>query len=289
MNLRLAVAAGLLLSLIGVAGYVAYQDTLVPVPLSEAKDLYVKASPEFGQEAAQLEALMPAGPGLEAFLAAQSDLTLLEKAPGGAWAGQLASGLSGSRHGRRWRIRVQSPWRMQDGSMLDAVKVAAALGPEVAGLGGEVRTVDPMTLELRFKVQQEALPERLAQWRVPGTGPFIRQGATLIRFDGFTYGKAGVARLTVATDPALMESRAWAQGLVSGRWAWAAFPGGIAPEDMAKARLASYDEIRLKDGGIWFLSRRLRRFRPAGDDWTRTRLFGAWKGAMDLPYDPLGM
>jgi len=40
---------------------------------------------------------------------------------------------------------------------------------------------------------------------------------------------------------------------------------------------------------VWFLSRRMRRLRPDPEDWTRTRLFGAWKGAMDLPYDPLGM
>jgi hypothetical protein len=149
--------------------------------------------------------------------------------------------------------------------------------------------IDALTLELRFKTRQEDLPGRLARWRVPGSGPFIRSGHTLIRFDGFTHGKAGVVGLEVVTDPALMESHAWAQGLTSGRWAWAAFPGGIAPEDMAKVRLANYDEIHLKDGGIWFLSRRLRRFRPQGEDWTQTRLFGAWKGAVDLPYDPLGM
>jgi hypothetical protein len=86
-----------------------------------------------------------------------------------------------------------------------------------------------------------------------------------------------------------MESRAWAEGMASGRWAWAAFPGQVAPEDMARVRLAPYDEFRMKDGSVWFLSRRMRRLRPNTEDWTRTRLFGAWKGAMDLPYDPLGM
>ena len=288
MQLRIVLAAGLLLSLIGVAGYVAYQDTLLPIPLAAGRDMYTQPNPEFGEDAALLEAQMPGGPGLEAFLAAQSDLALIDPAPGG-WAGQLASGLQGSRHGRRWRIAVRSGWRMQDGSPLDAARVGRAFGPVVAALAGEVRVIDGMTLELRFKSRQAGLPERLAQWRVPGSGPFIRQGHTLVRFDGFIHGKAGVAGMTVVTDSALMESHAWARGLLSGRWAWAVFPGSIAPDDMAKVRLANYDEIHLKDGSIWFLSRRLRRLRPDGEDWTHTRLFGVWKGATDLPYDPLGL
>jgi hypothetical protein len=45
----------------------------------------------------------------------------------------------------------------------------------------------------------------------------------------------------------------------------------------------------MKDGSVWFLSRRMRRLRPEAADWTRTRLFGVWKGSMDLPYDPLGL
>ncbi len=57
---------------------------------------------------------------------------------------------------------------------------------------------------------------------------------------------------------------------------------------MAKARLAPYDEFRLKDGTVWFLSRRMRRLRPDAADWTRTRLFGAWQSSTELPYDPLG-
>jgi hypothetical protein len=124
---------------------------------------------------------------------------------------------------------------------------------------------------------------------VPGSGPFVRQGTSLVRFDGFIHGKAGVVGLTVDTEPTHRESRAWAEGLASARWAWAVFPGNILPEDMAKVRLAPYDEIHLKDGSVWFLSRRLRRLRPQAEDWTHTRLFGAWKGAMDLPYDPLGL
>ncbi|HEX7552343.1 MAG TPA: hypothetical protein VF378_02225 [Geothrix sp.] len=289
MKPRLAVAAVLLLAVLGVAGYLVFQDSLEPVPLSEGRDLYAKANPEFGEEAAHLEALMPAGPGLEAFLATQSELTLIERAPEGAWAGQLADRLQASRHGRRWRISVRPGWRMQDGSTLGAARIAVALQPEVAQLGGEMHVIDPATLELRFKARQAWLPGYLAKWRIPGSGPFVRQGNTLVRFDGFTYGRPGIAGLTVITDAAAMESRAWAEGLASGRWAWAVFPGNVAPEDMAKVRLAPYDEFRMKDGGVWFLSRRLRRLRPNVEDWTRTRLFGVWKGAMDLPYDPLGL
>ena len=289
MKPRLLLATGVLLAALGVTGWLFYQDTLIPIPLAEGRDLYVKANPEFGEDATQLEALLPAGQGLEALLAAQSDLTLIDKAPGGEWAGVLAAGLQASRHGRRWRIAVRPEWRMQDGSILDAARIGGVLGPEVLRLGGEVRVFDPATLDLRFKARQDDLPSQLARWRVPGTGPFTRIGNTLTRFDRFPYGRTGVAGLRVATDPALMESRAFAGGLASGRWAWAMFPGNILPEDMAKVRLAPYDEFRMKDGSVWFLSRRLRRFRPNAEDWTRTRLFGTWKGAMDLPYDPLGM
>jgi len=289
MKPRLLLATGALLAALGVTGWLFYQDTLVPIPLAEGRDLYVKSNPEFGEDAIQLEALLPAGQGLEAFLATQSDLTLLDRAPGDAWAGVLAAGLQASRHGRRWRIVVRPEWRMQDGALLDASRIGVALGPEVLRLGGEVRVIDPATLDLRFKVRQDDMLGHLARWRIPGTGPFTRNGNALTRFERFPLGRSGVAGLRVTTDPALMESHAWAADLASGRWAWAVFPGNIRPEDMARVRLAPYDEFHLKDGTVWFLSRRLRRFRPNAEDWTRTRLFGAWKGAMDLPYDPLGM
>ncbi|GLH71944.1 hypothetical protein GETHLI_04460 [Geothrix limicola] len=289
MKARTVLAALLVLAILGGAGYLVYLDTLIPVPLAAGQDLFVKANPDFGEDAARLEALMPAGQGLEAFLAAQSDLSLIEQDPSGAWAGQLASGLEVSRHGRRWRITLREGWRMQNGSTLDAAQVQAALRAEVAALGGEIRLVDTGTLDLRFKQRPKNLRYRLAHWRVPGSGPFIRKDHTLLRFDAFTRGKAGVAGLTVITDSSLMESRAWAEGLVAGRWAWAVFPGNIAPEDMAKVRLAPYDELRMKDGSVWFLSRRLRRLRPNTADWTGTRIFGAWKGAIDLPFDPLGL
>jgi|GEM_PF-488436 len=289
MKARLALPTLLVLVLLAVGGYFAYQNAWVPVPLVEGRDVYIKASPETGEDTARLEALMPAGPGLDALLAGQSELTLIEPAPTGAWAGQLATGLQVTRHGRRWRLTLRPGWPLQDGATLDAARVAVALDPEVRRLGGEVRVLDATTLDLRFRTRRDDILPGLSQWRIPGTGPFRRQGATLTRFDNFLFGRAGFAALRVETDPALLESHAWAEGLASGRWAWAVFPGRVAPEDMAKARLAPYDEFRMKDGSVWFLSRRLRRLRPNPQDWTHTRLFGVWKGAMDLVYDPLGL
>jgi hypothetical protein len=289
MKVRLALPIALVLAVLAVGGYLVYQNTLVPVPLSEGRDRFIKPSPESGEDMARLEVLMPAGPGLDALLAAQSELTLIEKSSSAEWVGQLASGLQVTHHGRRWRITLRTGWPMQKGSTLDAQRVATALGPEVQRIGGEVRVIDATVLDLLFKSRQDDALEWLSRWRVPGTGPFRRQGTTLTRFDGFIHGRAGIAALTVVTDPALMESHAWAENLSSGRWAWTVFPGKVTPEDMTKVRLAPYDEFRMKDGSVWFLSRRLRRLRPNADDWTRTRLFGVWKGAMDLPYDPLGM
>jgi hypothetical protein len=270
-------------------GYWVYQDTLVPVPLAEGVDLFVKASPEFGEDSTHLEALLPAGQQVETFLANQSDLTLLQPMPGGVWAGQLVSGLQASRHGLRWRITLRQGWRMQNGGTLDAAEVKLALRDSATGLGGDIRIIDGTTVELRFKDRPKDLMNDLAHWRMPGTGPFIRKGYTLTRFDGFICGKAGVEGVTVYTNPVLMDGHAWAEGLASGRWAWAAFPERIAAFDMVKARLVAYDEIHLKDGSVWFLSQRMRRLRPQTEDWTRTRLFGVWKGATNLPYDPLGL
>jgi len=289
MNKVLVALAVLLTAALGIGGYVFYQDGLVPVPLAERLMLFVPGNPEFGEDQARIEALMLPGPRTEAFLTRQAALTVLEEQPGGGFAGQLATALEVSRHGRRWRLTVAQGWRLQDGSTLDAARLAASLGPRLQPLGGECRVVDPTILDLRFKVRPEGMPGLLAQWHVAGSGPFVRQGGVLARFEGFTPGRAGFGTVEVRTDPALLESRAWADGLASARWAWAVFPGQVTPEDMARVRLAPYDELRMKDGSVWFMSRRMRRLRPDQKDWTRTRLFGAWKGAMDLPYDPLGM
>ena len=287
--MKWGLVAILVAALRGVAGYLAYQAGLVPVPLAEGRQLYVPPSPEFGEEMARLEVLLPASPALDTLLARQTELAVLDRNVEGAWDGVLITGLQASRHQRHWQLKLRPGWRLQEGGTLDAVRLGAALGPEVARLGGEVKASDTETLDLHFASRQADLPERLALWRVPGTGPFRRQGLGLVRFEGFPWGKPGVAAWTISTEPALLESHAWAEGLAAGRWAWTVFPGNVAPEDMAKVRLAPYDELRMKDGSVWFLSRKLRRLRPDTADWTRTRLFGVWKGAMDLPFDPLGM
>jgi len=287
MKLRLALLVLVLIAL-GAGGAWWYLDALVPVPLASNEQRFVPGQPEFGEDEAVVEALLPAGPALDAFLVNQSDLALLEKAPEGGWMGQLLAGLEGSRHGRRWRLAVRPGWRLQNGTMLDAAQMAKALAPELGKLGGASRVVDGATLELRFRARQEGLPALLTQWRVPGSGPFLRQGLTLTRFERFTPGRPGLAGVRISTDPALLESRAWAEGLAARRWAWAVFPGHVAPEDMARVRIAPYDEYRTKDGSVWFLSRRMRRLRPEPSDWARTRLFGVWRSSTELPYDPLG-
>lgn len=281
--------AVLLVSAAGIGGYVSYQNGLVPVPLADGAELFVPAKPEYGEDQARVEAVMPAGDRTEAFIAGQSALPLVRSNPSGGWSGILARELAISRNGRRLRCHLRSGWRLQQGGDLDAARLKAFWTPMEGKLGFQARVIDAATVEVRFGERPSDVAAWLSRWLIPGTGPFTQQGSTLVRFDGFIYGRAGVAEIRILTDPALMASRAWADGLSSAQWAWAVFPGQVAPEDMARVRLAPYDELRMKDGSVWFLSRRLRRLRPDQGDWTRTRLFGAWKGAMDLPYDPLGL
>ena len=272
------VAASLLLA---IGGYLAYENGLVPVPLVSDAPLYVSAAPDPGEDQAVLEALVPAGSALDTFLANQSDLTLLARTPHGALAGQLVSSLQRSRNGKRWRLTFR-PVRLQDGGTLDAARAQAALAPELAAAGASVREVTPASLDLRFRARRVDVPDLLLRWRLPGSGPFIRQGLALTRFNGFVQGRAGIAGLRVDTDPALMESHAWAEGILAGRWAWAAYPGGVDPDDMARVRLAPYDEVHLTDGSVWFVSQKLRRFWPDRVPWPETRLFGTWRGDMNL-------
>lgn len=289
MKKSILIAAALLLLALGIGGYLVFQEGLVPVPLADRSALFIPARPDFGEDRARLVAVMPPGPTTEAFLDNQSALTLVTPTGSGGLGGQLITALQRSRHNRRWRLTLVDGWQLQDGSRLDASRCAAALAPQAATLGGTCRVVDAATVDLRFKAPQPDLLAALARWRVPGSGPFRREGSTLVRFEGFTPGRAGVAVVEVRMDPAARESRAWSESLAAARVAWALFPGQVTPEDMAKVRLAPYDELRMKDGTVWFLSRRMRRLRPQIDDWSRTRLFGAWQGAMDLPYDPLGL
>jgi len=289
MKRTLIALAALLLVALGLGGYFLYQDGLVPMPLADGVELFVPAKPEYGEDQARVEVVMPAGDRTEAFLAHQSALPLVRSNPSGGWTGVLARELAISRNGRRLRCHLRPGWRLQQGGVLDASRLKAFWTPMEERMGFQARVLDTATVEIRFGERPSNVAVWLSRWLVPGTGPFIQLGSTLTRFDGFVHGRAGIAEIRVQTDPALLESRAWADGLASARWAWAVFPGQVAPEDMARVRLAPYDELRMKDGSVWFLSRRLRRLRPDQEDWTRTRLFGAWKGAMDLPYDPLGM
>lgn len=268
-------------SLLVLGGYLAYENGLVPVPLASDAPLYVSAAPDPGEDQAVLEALLPASPALEAFLANQSDLTLLARTRHGALAGQLLSSLQRSRNGKRWRLTFR-PVPLQGGGTLDAARARAALAPELAAAGASVRDAAPATLELRFHARRIDVPDLLLRWRVPGSGPFIRQGLALTRFDGFVQGRAGIAGLRVVTDPALMQGHAWAEGILAGRWAWAAYPGGVDPDDMARVRLVPYDEVHLSDGSVWFVSQKLRRFWPDRGPWPETRLFGTWRGDMNL-------
>ncbi|MFN7959228.1 MAG: hypothetical protein U0P46_13020 [Holophagaceae bacterium] len=289
MRPRLLLIAAVALVLLGAAGWWLYQDGLVPVPLADGAELFIPAQPEFGEDQARVEAVLPPGDRTEAFLARQSALPLVRSHPSGGWTGVLAKDLAVSRHGRRLRCHLRPGWRLQQGGVLDASRLQAFWAPMAEKMGFQTKVVDASTLEIRFRERSADAPTWLSRWLIPGTGPFIQEGTTLTRFDGFIHGRAGLAEIRILTEPELRASRAWADGLTSARWAWAVFPGQVTPEDMARVRLAPYDEIRMKDGSVWFLSRRMRRLRPEVEDWTGTRLFGVWKGAMDLPYDPLGM
>ena len=116
MKLRLALAAVLLLGL-GAGAWLVWQNGLEPVPLADARKLYVPAVPEFQEDLAKVVVLLPAGAGVEALLVTQSDLPLLEKGPNGL-AGLLIAEAAVSRHGRRWRLtcgraggcRTGPPW-----------------------------------------------------------------------------------------------------------------------------------------------------------------------------------
>ena len=119
--------AVLVLSALGGTAYVTYQDSLVPVPLAGNPNLYIKAAPEFGEDAVVLEALLTHGPKLVAFLQAQSELGLLERTPKGIWASPLLTALQRTRHGRRWRLSLRPGWPLQDGTTFDATRLAQAL------------------------------------------------------------------------------------------------------------------------------------------------------------------
>ncbi|HJV22545.1 MAG TPA: hypothetical protein VJ570_07605, partial [Holophagaceae bacterium] len=260
--------------------------------LAPEADLWEKPNPEGEQDLAQLEILLAAGPGAQALLRNQCFEPLLELQEG-RWTGILAEAAWHSRHEKRWRFRPRSGLRFQDGRPLDAAALVAtfpawAPGPLKADLK-KAQVVDDMA-EFRFQHAQPGAAEAFAAAPVRdaltgvGTGPFrlSGDGTTLERSDFFRHGRAGFQSLKLVTDPAALDGAAWAEGLVAKRWALAQYPGKVPGEAMAQVRLGAYDDVRLNDGSVWFINRRLRRMRPDRADWTKTRLFGVWRADYEL-------
>lgn len=288
---------------IGASGYWWSRNHLVPVPLASDDATFVRANPDPGQDQAKVVALLPPGPALHAFLLRQVGEPLFRQETDGTWVGFLAESLWGSANHRHWRVRIRQAVRLHDGHLMDARWALAALrrmedGPFKADVTAKV--VDDRTFELDFKSPWD-LPRRLSSpdallltgsgSHAIGTGPFMLSpveggDAVLVRFDGFRHGNAGFAEVELPEDASLMDGHRWAQDIIALRYAWAVFPGNVPPDDMAAVRNAPYDQIRLKDGSVWFISRRMRRLHPNLEDWTATPLFGAWQADMDLPYDP---
>lgn len=291
------------------------RNRLVPIPLASDADRFTPANPDPGQEQAKLEALLPQGAAFHAFVLRQVGETLLAPGASGAanassdeaapapWTGVLAEALWGSPNRRHWRIRVRQAVWLHDGHLLDARWALSALrrmenGPFQAGAKGEV--LDDRTFDLDFPGSWD-LPARLS---APGARLFVGSGSHAIgsgpfrfavspsgetylaRFDGYRHGNAGIAELHLPEDPALLQGDRWAADMVARRYAWSIFPGNVPPGAMAQVRNAPYDPVRLDDGSVWFISRRMRRLHPDLKDWSRTALFGAWQADMDLPYDP---
>lgn len=293
----------LLLAAVGAAGFWWSRNRLLPVPLASDAPLFVAPNPDPGQEQAKLEMLLPPGPGFHAFVLRQVGEPLLAPSGDGGWTGLLAESLWESPNHRHWRVRLRQAVRLHDGHLLDARWALAALRHMPEGpfeSGAQASVVDDRTFDLDFKepwdlLHQLSSPDAVIMvgsgLHAIGSGPFRLATSDdgefyLARFDGFRHGNAAIAELRLPEDPACMEGHRWAQDLLSGRYALAVFPGSVPPEDMAKVRNAPYDQLRLKDGSVWFISRRMRRLHPDATDWTRTPLFGAWQADMDLAYDP---
>ena len=297
--------AGVLLLVVaaGAAGFWWSRNHLVPVPLASDAALFVAPNPDPGQEQAKLEMLLPSGMGLHAFILRQVGEPLFASSSDGGWTGLLAESLWESANHRHWRVQLRQAVRLHDGHLMDARWALAALhrlpdGPFQAGAISSL--VDDRTFDLDFKEPWELLRRLSAPGALLltgsgthaiGSGPFCLvtsdSGETyLARFDGYRHGNAAIAEVRLPEDPALMEGHRWAQDLVARRYAWTVFPGSVPPDDMAQVRNAPYDQLRLKDGSVWFISRRMRRLHPVSADWTRTALYGAWQADMELPYDP---
>lgn len=295
----------LLLVLAGGAGFAIWwsRNRLLPIPLASDADRFTPANPDPGQEQAKVEALLPQGSAFHAFMLRQVGEPLLEPGPGDGWTGVLAEALWGSPNQRHWRIRIRQAVWLHDGHLMDSRWAIAALrriedGPFQAG--AKASLVDDRTFDLDLPEGWD-LPRRLSQpgallfsgsgIHAVGSGPFKLESSPagelyLARFDGYRHGNAGIAEIHLPDDPALLQGARWAADMVARRYAWSVFPGSVPPEAMAQVRNAPYDQVRLDDGTVWFISRRMRRLHPDLKDWSRTSLFGAWQADMDLPYDP---
>jgi ABC-type transport system substrate-binding protein len=303
MKRGLIIGALVLLGAAGAAGYWWDRNHLVPVPLVSDETLFTRANPDPGQDQASVEMLLPPGPGRQTFVLAQVGEPLIQRKGEDGWTGLLADAVWTSANRRHWRVRLRQAVRLHDGHLLEARWALAALhrmkgGPFEAG--AKVSVVDDRTLGLDFAEPWDLLAHLSDPGavmvvgegaRTVGSGPFMFATAEshetyLARFDGYRHGPAGLAAVRLPEDPSLMDGHQWARDLVARRYALAIYPGNVPPEDMSDARNAPYDQVRLKDGTVWFVSRRMRRLHPFDADWTRTALFGAWQADMDLPYDP---
>ncbi|MBS1784742.1 MAG: hypothetical protein JST24_04865 [Acidobacteria bacterium] len=302
------VAIGILvIAALAAGGFWWSRNRLLPVPIASDASLFVAPNPDPGQDQAVLTFLLPSGPGLHAFVIRQvGEPLFVPSADGGAdggWTGLLAEAVWASPNHRHWRVRLRQAVRLHDGHLLESRWALAALrhmvdGPFQAGAIGTV--VDDRTFDLDFPEPWEALQRLSTPGAVLltgsgphaiGSGPFrlttSPTGETyLARFDGYRHGNTAIAEVHVPEDPGLLEGHRWATDITAGRYALAVYPGGVAPDDMAKVRSAPYDQIHMKDGSVWFISRRMRRLHPNLSDWSRTSLYGAWQADMDLPYDP---
>jgi hypothetical protein len=288
------VLAGVVVGVLGLGalGWWAWQEQLQPLPLAQEIEVWEKPNPEGEQDQAQLEILLAGGPGAQAFLRRQAFEPLLEIHEG-AWMGILAEATWGSRHAKRWRFQLRTGLRFQDGRPLDATALVASFpvwAPEALKSDLKRAQVVDGLAEFRFHHAHPDAPALFAAAPVRdaltglGTGPFrlSADGMRLDRSDFFRHGRAGFQALTLVTDAAQLDGATWAEGLLAKRWMVAQYPGKVPGEAMAQVRLGAYDDVRMADGTVWFINRRMRRLNPEKADWTRTRLFGVWRADYEL-------
>lgn len=300
---NILVASVLAFIVLAGAGWWWKRNHLAEVPLASDEEFYEPSDPGYGRDGIVFEVLIPDGPRLQAFLRRQAGEPLVATGLDGKLVGLLADGLERSENLRHWRIHLKPGIQRQDGGPVDSAWLQEALrnldgGPFAGADPALPKAPDARTLLLDFKEGRDLLPDLSGEDRLlftssggqpVGTGPFqiqVRDGAPgLSRFLGFRHGKAGFTGLRVATDPTLMESHRWSSDMVAGRYAFSVFPGQVDPDDMARVRTLPYQEVHFRDGTVWFVSTRLRRFRTDQQDWTRIHLFSMWLGDTLMPLE----